>query len=92
MGNGSCGGELYRDGSYVKAEYSDTDSGYSCLFWIERNVNNTGWYDESGKLSLAQNTNYNTQGYWDGSGYQAELCFQFNWGSSLGAAHCTSAM
>lgn len=93
MGSGACASELVRNGNFVYGVYGNVHTGYGCIFWIERNVNNTGWYDESGQLNIANNApQYTTGNYWDGPGYQAELCFQFDWGSSVGAAHCTEAM
>src|SRR2546427_4603424 len=42
-------------------------TGYDCQFWMERNVNNTGWYDESGvKIITPGTVNWASPDYWDG--------------------------
>lgn len=64
-----------------------TQSSYRA--WIERNVNNTGWYDVSGDLTLPDDDDYVTKDYWNGPEYAARACFRFDWGSSLVAVHCT---
>ena len=90
----SSGDEDY-SGEFAQATYQDYDSGYTCDFWVERNVNNTGWYQVGGTTSLGSSgdinsgttsANYFNDGY---DGYEAEVCFQFDWGSSLGAVHCS---
>jgi hypothetical protein len=105
MGNGFCNADLYQTnssgdedftGTYVRAEYEDYDTGYSCHFWINRNVNDSGWYEVSSTTDLASSSSDKigaiTDNYFnDGDdGYQAEVCFQFDWGSSLGAVHCST--
>jgi hypothetical protein len=105
MGNGECSAELYQtnssgdedfSGTYVRAAYVDYETGYSCRFWIDRNVNDTGWYEVSSTTTLASSssdeTGATTDNYFnDGvDGYQAEVCLQFDWGSSLGAVHCST--
>jgi hypothetical protein len=69
-------------------------TGYDCSFWLERDVNGTGWYDESGQLIQSPGHGYNSQNYWDGSGYQARVCFEFLWSgtSDPGAVHCSGAI
>jgi hypothetical protein len=104
MGSGACSATLYQtnssgvedfSGTFARAAYTDYDSGYSCRFWINRNVNDTGWYEVSGTTSLSSSgtdqTGATTNNYFnDGDdGYQAEVCLQFDWGSSLGAVHCS---
>jgi hypothetical protein len=98
MNNGYCMGAVVNDtgGSYVKTLYTDMPgTGYDCQFWMERNVNNTGWYDESGvKIITPGTVNWASPEYWDGPGYQARVCFQFLWSgtSQPGAAHCSGAL
>ena len=67
---------------------------YDCRFWLERDVNNTGWYNESGYLILSPGNEYFSQNYYDGPGYQARVCFQYLWSgtSDPGAVHCSSAI
>lgn len=97
MGSGFCDGQIFgSSGShFVNLQYEDTQgTGYDCRFWMERNVNNSGWYNESGYLILSPNNSYITQAYYDGPGYQAEVCFQFLWSgtSNPGAVHCSPAL
>lgn len=97
MNSGQCLGELIEAQTQheVYLSYWDADgTGYNCRFWMERNVNNTGWYNESGYLTLTPGNAYNSQNYWDGPGYQAEVCFQFLWSgdSNPGAVHCSPPM
>lgn len=97
MGTGYCLGAVVHDtGSYVRTYYTDMPgTGYDCQFWMERNVNNTGWYDESGvKIITPGTVNWASQDYWDGSGYQARVCFQFLWSgtSNPGAVHCSDPL
>jgi hypothetical protein len=54
-------------------------TGYDCSFWLERDVNGTGWYDESGQTTLSPGNDFISQNYWDGSGYEALACFEFLW-------------
>jgi hypothetical protein len=104
MGSGFCSATIYQSnssgaddatGEFAKADYTDYDTGYSCHFWVERDVNWTGWYQIGGTTSLASSgsaaTGATSANYWDDGfdGYMAEVCFQFDWGSSLGAAHCS---
>jgi hypothetical protein len=104
MGNGFCSGTIYQTnssgvdtvaGEFARADYEDYNTGYSCHFWVERDVNWTGWYQISGTTSLASSsadkTGASSANYWnDGyDGYMARVCFQFDWGSSLGAVHCS---
>jgi hypothetical protein len=104
MGNGVCSATIYQTnssgvndpaGEFARADYTDYDTGYSCHFWVERDVNGTGWYQVGGTTSLASSGNdtagASSANYWnDGyDGYMAEVCFQFDWGSSLGAVHCS---
>jgi hypothetical protein len=104
MGSGQCSATIYQSdssgdvdftGEFARAEYTDYDTGYSCHFWVERDVNWTGWYQIGDTTSVASSGNSGTAAtsanYWnDGyEGYMAEVCFQFDWGSSLGAAHCS---
>lgn len=69
-------------------------TGYDCSFWLERDVNGTGWYDESGQTILSPANLFDSQNYWDGSGYQARACFEFLWSgtSDPGAVHCSGAI
>jgi hypothetical protein len=93
MNSGQCMGTVIDTGSDdVYLQYlDDNGTGYDCRFWMERNVNNTGWYNESGYLTLTPGNSYDSQNYWDGPGYQAEVCFQFLWSgtSDPGAVHCS---
>ncbi|WP_043684320.1 hypothetical protein [Streptomyces xylophagus] len=98
MGVGYCEGKIYQSdanldvdpaGNFAYASYINGNSGYTCDFWTERNVNNTGWYRATSIVPLASGVVSNNGNVWNGSGYQAEVCFQFNWGSSLGAVHCS---
>jgi len=105
MGNGECSATLYQtnssgdedySGTFVRAQYTDWDTGYSCRFWINRNVNDSGWYEVSSTTTLGSSSSdtvgATTDNYFnDGAdGYQAEVCLQFDWGSSLGAVHCST--
>ena len=104
MGSGWCSATIYQTnssgqsdyaGEFARADFVDYDTGYSCHFWVERDVNWTGWYQIGGTTSLASSSSVQTgassANYWnDGfDGYMAEACFQFDWGSSLGAVHCS---
>ncbi|TDU05421.1 hypothetical protein EDD99_3933 [Streptomyces sp. 846.5] len=96
MNSGFCFGDVQdTTGSKVTLYYLDAaGTGYDCRFWMERNVNNTGWYNESGYVTLAPDTSYTPQNYWDGPGYQARVCFQFLWSgtSNPGAVHCSPGL
>ncbi|MFG3287857.1 hypothetical protein ACGF3G_03465 [Streptomyces sp. NPDC048179] len=96
MNTGDCEGIVQdTDSSYVYLQYADNyGTGYDCRFWMERNVNNTGWYNESGYLTLTPGHSYDSQNYWDGPGYQARVCLQFLWSgtSDPGVAHCSPAI
>jgi hypothetical protein len=104
MGNGYCNATVVQtnsddggaipSGTFAEAMYTDTDTGYKCDFWFERNVRNTGWYRVGGVTVLgsgpSDGSNQVDLGpYYNGGGYQAQVCFQFDWGSSLGAVHCS---
>lgn len=98
MGNGYCSASIFQtdsggntyvpSGTFARASFNDDDTGYACNFFFQRNVNFTGWYNidtvplPSGGYALSPNE-------WNGPGYEARVCLQFNWGSSLGAMHCT---
>lgn len=98
MGNGYCSASISQtnsdgntydpSGTFAGASFNDDDTGYTCNFFFQRNVNFTGWYNidtvslPSGGYALSPNE-------WNGPGYEARVCQQFNWGSSLGAIHCT---
>jgi hypothetical protein len=99
MGNGDCQAHITQTdsnelidptGSFAMATYSNDSTGYTCNFFFERNVNFTGWY-KINTVSLP--STLNGSGYspneWNGPGYEARVCLQFNWGSSLGATHCS---
>lgn len=96
MNSGQCEGMVIDTGSDdVYLQYlDDSGTGYDCRFWMERNVNNTGWYNESGYLTLTPGHSYDSQNYWDGPGYQARVCFQFLWSgtSDPGAVHCSPSL
>jgi hypothetical protein len=101
MGSGYCvasvgqtdASETYiSNGNFALVGGADEFTGYSCKFVFQRNVNNTGWYNitsfsvsDNGPEALSPNE-------WNGAGYQARACLQFNWGSSLGALHCSPAV
>jgi hypothetical protein len=107
MGNGECTATLEQtdsngasdsEGEFAQATYEDYETGYTCDFWIERNVNDTGWYQIGPTTALgssstnevgATSANYFNDGF---DGYEAEVCFQFDWASSLGAAHCSESV
>jgi hypothetical protein len=100
MGNGMCNAMVFQtdsdqaedpSGTFAAAWISNYDTGYTCDGWIERNVNNSGWYQLSGTFAIPSSGPTDvTDNYFDGGGYQARVCIQFNWGSSLGAVHCSS--
>jgi hypothetical protein len=87
-------GNMDYSGEYAYASYDNTGgTGYACNFWLERNVNDTGWYRVSGVTTIGSGggQNHSYPYFNDGAdGYQARGCFQYNWGSSLGAVHCTT--
>jgi hypothetical protein len=76
-------------GNFAGGFYENQNAGYTCDFWMERNVNSTGWYQVGSTTAIAPSGVVQTPNIWNGSGYQARICFRFNWGSSLGAAHCS---
>ena len=102
MGSGYCnadimqrdatgGGDAY--GNFASVSAADVDSGYTCNFFFQRNVNNTGWYKIDGfSLPSTNDSVGESPNEWNGAGYQARACLQFNWGSSLGAIHCSPAV
>lgn len=102
MGNGNCNAVIWQtnsasdqdpSGTFAQAEIANYDTGYACDAWVERDVNNSGWYRISGVYDLpASGANDLTGNYYNGGGYQARVCFQFDWGSSLGAVHCSGAI
>jgi TRAP-type mannitol/chloroaromatic compound transport system substrate-binding protein len=101
MGNGDCSVSISQtnsteagdsSGTFARAWLNDYDTGYTCHFWVERDVNNTGWYTVSPVSSLASSSSTYSANYYNGGGYQAQACFQFDWGSSLGAVHCSGAV
>jgi hypothetical protein len=101
MGNGFCEADIAQDdangnfgdnGNFAFMEATDWKSGYTCNFFFQRNVNNTGWYAID-SFSLTPTTLAGqSPNEWNGAGYQARACLQFNWGSSLGAIHCSPAV
>lgn len=102
MGSGVCGASIWQtdsagntdpSGTFAQAFFGNTTTGYDCRAWIERDVNNTGWYQVSGTYVLPPTDSSDQTGnYFDGGGYQARACIQFDWGSSLGAVHCSPAI
>jgi len=94
MGSGDCNVGIYQTGNFVSGVYINQEgTGYTCQFWIERDVNDSGWYDISGPEDVTPENGWDTAAYWDGSGYQARGCFEFIWSStSTGATHCTPAL
>ena len=103
MGGGDCvaaifqsdaSGNAYPWGNFAYATGFDVATGYTCNFFFQRNVNNTGWYKiHSFSLpSTPTGTLGQSPNDWNGAGYQARACLQFNWGSSLGAVHCSPAI
>lgn len=95
MGSGDCEATIEQtDTTFVTLSFVDQDSGYDCRFWLERDVNGTGWYDESGQITEPDNRGGSTGNYWDGSGYEARGCFEFLWSgtSDPGAVHCSPAL
>jgi hypothetical protein len=83
-------------GTFAETWYVDDQSGYTCHFWFERDVNDTGWYQVGSTTALGSTPNVanstQTGPFYDGGSYQARVCFQFDWGSSLGATHCSGAV
>jgi hypothetical protein len=60
MGNGTCFADIWQtdsggyedpSGTFAQAEMSNHDTGYTCDAWVERNVNNSGWYQLSGTFA-----------------------------------------
>jgi len=104
MGNGYCiatiwqsdsAGNYEPSGTYAEDNYEDNDSGYTCDFWFERDVRDTGWYQVGSTIAVGSgdgSEDVPSGPFFDGGGYQGRTCFQFNWGSSLGAVHCSSAI
>jgi hypothetical protein len=87
-------GNIDYSGEYAYASYINTGgTGYACRFWLERNVNDSGWYTVSGVTTIgsAGGQAHSYPYFNDGAdGYQARGCFQYDWGSSLGAVHCST--
>ena len=54
-------------------------------------MNNTGWY-KIYSFAGPDSSYRQSPNEWNGAGYQARACLQFNWGSSLGAIHCSPAV
>jgi hypothetical protein len=101
MGNGFCSAVVVQSnaaslqdpyGSFATVGADDVNSGYTCNFFFQRNVNNTGWYKVYGFALPPTGANGYSPNEWNGAGYQARACLQFNWGSSLGAIHCSPAV
>jgi hypothetical protein len=103
MGSGYCSAVLWQttaddygnapDGTFAIAVFANYESGYTCDLWIERDVNDTGWYRVGDVTAIPKSgSTVETGHYFNGGGYQARACFQFNWGSSLGAVHCSGAV
>jgi hypothetical protein len=101
MGSGYCNAVIYQTdssgdedytGEFAQAYFTNDDTGYTCDFWVDRDVNDTGWYQISPTYAISSSgASVTSANYWnDGyDGYMAEVCFQFDWGSSLGAVHCS---
>jgi hypothetical protein len=98
MNSGYCSAYVNQFGSGSSFAFlsivDEVGTGYDCRFWLERDVNGTGWYDESGETTFSPANAWESQNYWDGSGYQARACFQFLWSgtSDPGAVHCSGAI
>jgi hypothetical protein len=105
MGSGDCvaaidqtdaAEDLDPTGNFAYASGFDVATGYTCNFFFQRNVNNTGWYNVYSFAEPSRPNGVGSQGLspneWNGAGYQARACLQFNWGSSLGAIHCSPAV
>jgi hypothetical protein len=99
MGSGYCSAVIWQttaddygnapDGTFAMAVFANYESGYTRDLWIERNVNDTGWYRVGGVTAISKSgSTVETGHYYNGGGYQARACFQFNRGSSLG--RCTA--
>jgi hypothetical protein len=103
MGSGYCSAVIWQttaddygnapDGTFAMAVFANYESGYTRDLWIERNVNDTGWYRVGGVTAISKSgSTVETGHYYNGGGYQARACFQFNRGSSLGAVHCSGVV
>lgn len=97
MGSGYCEADVWQQGAnnaydpggnFAQVGGYDVQAGYTCNFFFQRNVNNTGWYNVY-TFSEPSSGNGWSPNEWNGLGYQARACLQFNWGSSLGAVHCS---
>jgi hypothetical protein len=90
MGSGFCEGNIIPSGNFAYGHFTDYQTGYTCEFWVERNVNNSGWYRISDTYYLSPGADVTTPNYWNGPGYQARVCMKFIWSStSSGATHCS---
>lgn len=101
MGGGYCEGDIdqtnangfqFDQGEFAEAGGADFSTGYTCNFFLQRNVNNTGWYTIDPFSVPSNGSLVGTPNVWNGPNYQARICLQFNWGSSLGAIHCSGAV
>ncbi len=100
MGSGYCEATIkqadsngYYDpnGNFANASSIDWNTGYACNFFLQRNVNESGWYNID-TYSAASSVPFEFEGTpneWNGLNYAARICLQFNWGSSLGTLHCS---
>jgi hypothetical protein len=99
MGSGYCEGDIFQQdangtldpfGSFAQATGVDFSTGYTCNFYLQRNVNGTGWYTIDTFSVPSSGSPVTTPNVWNGLGYAARICLQFNWGSSLGTVHCSN--
>jgi hypothetical protein len=101
MNGGYCQGTISQtnadsipnpSGDFAIADGNDVNTGYTCNFFFQRNVNNTGWYDIHSGAVPNNGPEWESPNDWNGPGYQARVCLQFNWGSTLGDRHCSDAV